>query len=96
MVSGSEQISRLSSMHMAQILASVIGDVLNRISPELRQPMFDLLCATALKSVQHVISSHPEDLKHQVRQLTSVYVMEALKKVAAEFNLTIKTSAPAA
>jgi hypothetical protein len=82
-------------MHMAQILASVTGDVLNRISPELRQPMFDLLCATALRSAEHVMSSHPESVKRQVRQLTYIYVMEALKKVAAEFNLTIETNAPA-
>jgi hypothetical protein len=91
-VSGSDQVLRLSSMHMAQILAGVSGDVLHRLSPELRQAMFDVLCATALESVPHVTSSHPESVKRQVRQLTYIYVMGALKKVAAEFDLQVQTS----
>jgi len=79
-------------MHMAQILASVMGEVLTRLPPELRQPLFDLLCTTAIENVEHVVSSHPEDVKRQVINLTSIYVMGALKNVAAELNLQVQMS----
>ena len=83
-------------MHMAQILASVTGEILTRLSPDLRQPMFDMLCATALENVEHVTSSHPETVKRQVVNLTGIYVMRALKSVAVEMNLQIPTSTLAA
>ena len=95
-VSGSDQVLRISSMHMAQILASVTGEILTRLSPDLRQPMFEMLCATALENVEHVTSSHPEAVKRQVITLTRIYVMRALKSVAAEMNLQIPTSTPVA
>ncbi len=79
-------------MHMAQVLATVMGEILTRLPPELRQAMFDMLCTAALENVQHVTSSHAEGVKRQVVNLTRIYVMRAIKGVAAELNLQVQTS----
>ncbi len=83
-------------MHMAQILAGVTGEIITRLSPDLRQPMFDMICATALENVEHVTSSHPDAVKRQVTILTRIYVMRALRSVAAEMDLQIPTNTQAA
>ncbi len=83
------EIARVSSMHMAQVLASVTGAVLERLPHDLRQPMFDLLCTSAFESVRHVVSSHSEETKREVSALTYVYVSVALQEVASELGLDI-------
>ena len=82
-----DDIARLSSIHMAQILAGVVGDVVGRLTPDLRQAMFDEMARVALENGEHVISARPEHVKRHVRALTQTYVMAALRQVAAELNL---------
>ncbi len=72
---------------MAQILAGVVGDVVSRLTPDLRQAMFDEMAAVALGNVEHVISTRPARVKRHVRDLTRTYVMAALRQVAADLNL---------
>ena len=86
---GSAEIVRLSAMHMAHVLANVAGAVLTRLPGELQQPMFNLLCASAFESVEHVVSSHPEDVKQRVRTTTRLYVTMALHRVAGELGLAV-------
>ncbi|HEX2552544.1 MAG TPA: hypothetical protein VHL98_02510 [Microvirga sp.] len=83
------EVTRLSAMHMAHVLANVAGSVLTRLPSDLRQPMFDLLCAAALESVEHVVSSHPETVKRRVRDTTRLYVTMALHRVAGELSLEV-------
>lgn len=87
--SSAVEITRLSAMHMAHVLANVTGAVLTRLPPDLQQPMFDFLRATALESVEHVVSSHPEETKRRVRDLTRLYVTMALHRVAGELDLEV-------
>ncbi len=86
---GSAEIVRLSAMHMAHVLANVTGAVLTRLPGELQQPMFDLLCAAAFESVEHVVSSHPEEVKQRIRDMTWLYVTMALHRVAGELGLAV-------
>ncbi len=83
------EITRLSAMHMAHVLANVVGAVLTRLPPELQQPMFDLLRTSALESVEQVVSSHPGETKRRVRDLTRLYVTVALHRVAGELGLEV-------
>jgi len=76
-------------MHMAHVLANVVGAVLTRLPPELQQPMFDLLRTSALESVEQVVSSHPGETKRRVRDLTRLYVTVALHRVAGELGLEV-------
>ena len=91
---GSAEIVRLSAMHMAHVLANVSGAVLTRLPGELQQTMFDLLCAAAFESVEHVVSSHPEDVKQRVRDMTRLYVTMALHRVAGELGLAVVRPSP--
>jgi hypothetical protein len=90
----SGDVAKLSSMHMAHVLAGVTGRILERLPEGLRQTLFDMICTSASESVEHVIGYHPGSLKQQVRSLTRVYVWVALKQVATDLSLEVRTFAP--
>jgi hypothetical protein len=72
---------------MAHVLANVCAAILTRLPDDLKPSLFAIMSASALDSVEDVVSSHPGEVKQQVRTLTRVYVMAALKEVARELRL---------